>query len=100
MKLFRALIVISLLASLGFSQTAAERFALVRAAMERDDKTAAIAELSAMRANDAAAFTANELDYLLARLYERSGDTANAAVLYSNVRLRGSVLKAYATWHL
>lgn len=100
MKLFRALIVISLLASLGFSQTAAERFALVRAAMERDDKTAAIAELSAMRANDAAAFTANELDYLLARLYERSGDTANAAVLYSNVRSRGSVLKAYATWHL
>lgn len=96
----RTLIVISLLASSAFGQTVAERFAGVRAAMERGDSAAAIEELSAIRSNDPGASAANELDYLLARLYERSGDTASAGALYSEVRSRGSVLKAYATWHL
>lgn len=100
MKIVRVLILLSLLVSFAVGQTAAERFVAVKAAMERDDVNGAIAELVALRANDAEAFTANELDYLLARLYERTGDTANAAAFYTNVRARGSVLKAYATWHL
>lgn len=100
MKIVRAFMMLSLLASFAVGQTAAERFGAVKVAMERDDLNGAIAELVALRANDAAAFTANELDYLLARLYERSGDTANAASLYASVKARGSVLKAYATWHL
>lgn len=100
MKIVRAFMMLLLLASFAVGQPAAERFGAVKAAIERDDVNGAIAELVALRANDAAAFTANELDYLLARLYERSGDTANAASLYAGVKARDSVLRAYATWHL
>ncbi|MEP7272867.1 MAG: tetratricopeptide repeat protein, partial [Acidobacteriota bacterium] len=46
-----------------------------------------------------AAFTANNYDYLLARLSARQGNYAEANRLLQQVIRRGSVLSSYALWH-
>ena len=55
---------------------------------------------SSLRASDAAAFTRNNYDYLLARLAERRGARAEASSLYLELLSRKSALAEYALWHL
>lgn len=59
-----------------------------------------IPELESLRKKETSKFTANNYDYLLARLYEKQGDFAKSAANFQAVAKRNSVLKEYALWHL
>ena len=82
------------------AQTARERHARIRAAVEANDTAAATAALQSLQAADPALFTLNNYDYLLARLSERRGDMASAALNFQAVVARNSLLSQYALWHL
>jgi soluble lytic murein transglycosylase len=83
-----------------YSQTPRERHETIRAAVERGDNAAAINQLQSWRSSDPNTFTLNNYDYLLARLSERNGDRATAAVNYQRVVARNAMLGQYALWHL
>lgn len=83
-----------------YSQTPRERHEAVRAAVERGDYAGAVNQLQMWRSSDPNIFTLNNYDYLLARLSERSGDRATAAVNYQRVVARNALLGQYALWHL
>jgi soluble lytic murein transglycosylase len=68
--------------------------------MERQDIASAIADLHTWRLAEPQVFAVNNYDYLLARLSERNGDRATAAVNYQRVVARNSMLSQYALWHL
>lgn len=72
----------------------------LRAAIEKSDYGSAINQLQDFRRTSPELFTANNYDYLLARLSEKSGDRASAAVNYQRVVARQSILRQYALWHL
>jgi len=72
----------------------------LRAAIERSDYGSAINQLQDFRRTSPELFTANNYDYLLARISEKSGDRASAAVNYQRVVARQSILRQYALWHL
>jgi soluble lytic murein transglycosylase len=72
----------------------------IRAAVEGGDYATALVELQTLRSSDPAAFTANNYDYLLARLSERLGNAAMADAYYQKVVARNSLLSQYALWHL
>ena len=61
---------------------------------------AALAELENVRTSHPRVFTANNYDYLLARISEKSGDTAAAMASYHAAANRRSILREYALWHL
>ncbi len=82
------------------AQSARERHERIRAAVERQDNAAAMQELQSWRGAEPAVFALNNYDYLLARLSERSGDRATAAVNYQRVVARNAMLSQYALWHL
>lgn len=83
-----------------YAQTPRERHEAVRASVERGDYAAAINQLQDWRLADPNLFALNNYDYLLARLSERSGDRASAAVNYQRVVARNALLSQYALWHL
>lgn len=97
MKLVFAFFVLSVFAS---AQSSAERFAKARQSITAGDNASAASELQSIAEADRKAFEANNLDYLLARLHQNSGDHAKAAAQFQAVRARGSILREYATWHL
>lgn len=80
-------------------QTPQERHARIKAAMESSDVHAAAVELTGLR-SDSTVFAANNYDYLLGRLQEKSGDLPGAAASYQSVVNRNSQLSQYALWHL
>ena len=82
------------------AQSLQERADHIRAAMDRRDFDRVERLVRDLRANDTAAFTRNNYDYLLGRLAERRGATAEAASLYLAVLNRDSSLAQYALWHL
>jgi soluble lytic murein transglycosylase len=82
------------------AQSPRERHTRIRAAVERNDNAAAIIELQSLLKVEPALFTLNNYDYLLARLSERQGDMATAAVGFQAVADRHSLLSQYALWHL
>ncbi|HET9785687.1 MAG TPA: hypothetical protein VFP47_01065, partial [Pyrinomonadaceae bacterium] len=55
-------------------QTPQERHTRVRSAMDVGDAKAAIAELQSLRDSKSEILTANNYDYLLARLQEKTGE--------------------------
>ncbi len=89
-----------LLAIFAFGQTAAQRFHTVRESVQRHDYAKALEELKMIESQYSAAFQANDLDYLTARLSQRIGDIGQAPAYFQKVRARNSVLREYATWHL
>ncbi len=99
-----SIVLLFILTAFGFhnaySQTPRERHETVRAAVERADYAEAINQLQMWRSSDPNIFTLNNYDYLLARLSERSGDRATAAVNYQRVVARNALLGQYALWHL
>ncbi|HEU4386183.1 MAG TPA: transglycosylase SLT domain-containing protein, partial [Blastocatellia bacterium] len=53
-----------------------------------------------LRDSEPTAFSANNYDYLLARLLERRGALTEAQALYLGIVNRNSILTQYALWHL
>jgi soluble lytic murein transglycosylase len=82
------------------SETLQTRAAEIRRAMDARDFQRAETLSRELQANDPSAFTANNYDYLLARLCERRGALTEATSLYLGVMNRGSVLAAYSLRHL
>ena len=72
----------------------------IRIAMDARDFERAEALVRQLRTADAAGFTANNYDYLLARLLERRGARSEAVALYQAISSRGAILTQYALWHL
>src|SRR6266446_5849473 len=72
----------------------------IRAAMDARDFERAEALARELRTTDAAGFTRNNYDYLLARLLERRGARSEASALYLGLLDRGSILTQYTLWHL
>ncbi len=72
----------------------------IRAAMDARDFERAETLVRELRTTDAAAFTRNSYDYLLARLLERRGARSEASSTYLGLSERGSLLTQYALWHL
>jgi len=81
-------------------QTLQSRANEIRAAMDARDFARAETLVRDVRTADAAAFTRNSYDYLLARLLERRGARSEAASIYLGLSERGSILTQYALWHL
>jgi soluble lytic murein transglycosylase len=82
------------------SQTPVEIEQKIRADIENKNFPGAIASLTNWRQQDDKIFRLNNYDYLLARLLEKTGDTAGAAAGFQAVVKRNSVLSDYALWHL
>ena len=72
----------------------------IRAAMDARDFDRAEALVREFRAGNEQVFLANNYDYLLGRLSERRGATAEAQSHYLAALNRRSVLAPYALWHL
>ena len=82
------------------AQTPAERHKRIRAAIDANDRNAAIAELQALKSSNAKLFAANNYDYLLGRLTEQNGDATGATASYQSIVARNSMLSQYALWRL
>ncbi len=83
------------------SQVFAQDFhAKIRAAVENREYQTAIVELETLEKSDKKLFELNNYDYLLARMQEKKGDFAKAAMNFQAVANRNSILKEYALWHL
>ena len=82
------------------AQSPRERHERIRASIDARDLSSAINDLQVWRSTQPDIFVLNNYDYLLARLSERNGDRANAAVNYQKVMARNSILSEYAIWHL
>src|SRR5436853_7271750 len=82
------------------AQTLQARANEIRAAMDTRDFERAEQLTRDLRAASPSAFTSNNYDYLLARLAERRGASAEAADLYLGLLSRNSLLSEYALWHL
>ncbi len=72
----------------------------VRSARASGSYSLAIIELRAFQSADAEAFSEHDLDYLLGRIAEESGDLATAMASYHAVRARNSGLSEYAIWRM
>lgn len=72
----------------------------IRAAVESREFQTTIAELEGLEKSDKKLFEINNYDYLLARLHNKNGNFARAAMYFQAVVNRDSVLKQYALWHL
>ncbi len=72
----------------------------IRAAVESKDFKTALTELQRLREGNANIYSANNYDYLQARLSELTGDAPTASSAYQSVVSRKSVLSGHALWHL
>ncbi|HSB09607.1 MAG TPA: transglycosylase SLT domain-containing protein [Blastocatellia bacterium] len=72
----------------------------IRAAVDSREFERAESLVRELRADDPAAFTRNNYDYLLGRLLERRGVRSEASALYLSCLERNSVVAQYALWHL
>lgn len=72
----------------------------LRAAIDQGDIPAALGQLRSLRTASPELFAANNYDYLLARLQEKTGDKAAAASSYQASVTNKSILAEYALWHL
>src|ERR1700742_2879390 len=95
-----ALLLLVAFASAASAQSLQARANEIRAAMDGRDFDRAERLARDLRAADSAAFTRNNYDYLLARLDERRGASAEATSLYLGILNRRSNLSEYAVWHL
>jgi soluble lytic murein transglycosylase len=81
-------------------QSPQERHTRIKSAMDSGDFKAALTELNTVRESNSEIVAANNYEYLLGRLQEKTGDTAAATANYQQVVARQSVLSQYALWHL
>ncbi|MEZ5429270.1 MAG: tetratricopeptide repeat protein [Pyrinomonadaceae bacterium] len=95
-----AFLLLLFLGTNAFGQMSADRHQKLLTLAANRQYQAAAEELEALRKTDKDLFHINNYDYLLARLYERSGDFPRALAVYQEVLGRNSVLREYALWHL
>ena len=93
-------VLILCLCGLAFGQDPAAIHQKIRAAANERNYAAAILELESLKTQNPEIFAANNYDYLLGRMAEKSGDFSAASANYFLVAKRNSVLKEYALWHL
>ncbi len=82
------------------AQTGRQQHEQLRAALDRNDQTAAESLLREMMNGSPDAFARNNYDYLLARLLENRGANAESSVLFLRVINRNSPLAGYALRHM
>lgn len=82
------------------AETLRQQHAQLRAALDRNDQTAAESLLRRMLNNDPDVFARNNYDYLLARLLENRKAGTEAVTFFLRVINRNSPLAGYAVWHL
>ncbi len=99
-KLFIFLLIFICFSNNNLSQSPDFRHSNIIDAVRDSNYSEAISDLNSLRNSDPRLFSANNYDYLLARIYEKKNDLSNAAVNYQGVISRNSVLKEYALWHL
>jgi soluble lytic murein transglycosylase len=99
-KLLLLAVLLFVFAPLHFSQTAGELHSTVRAAVGEGRYADALSGLKTLEQKYPDLFKTDNYDYLAARVQERAGNSAAAAALYLGVVKRGSILKAYALFHL
>src|SRR5262245_61304739 len=80
------------------AQSLQRQHAQLRAALDRNDPTAAESLLRGMMNNDPDAFARNNYDYLLGRLLENRGAGPEAQFFFLRVVNRNSPLAGYALW--
>ncbi len=83
-----------------FAQNFQETRQKILKEIENRDYQTAVGELQTLQKSDKTFFERNNYDYLLARLAEKTGDSAVASTNYRKVADRSSVLKEYALFHL
>jgi tetratricopeptide (TPR) repeat protein len=102
-KFSRVVTVLATVAFLFFTaaaQTPQANHQQLRSAIDAGNFSAALAQLRALHSTNPLLFDANNYDYLLARLQERTGDVAGAANTYQANIARRSLLTEYSLWHL
>ena len=82
------------------AQTPQQRHERIKQALAAGNLQVASTELNSLRDSGPVRFTANNYDYLLGRLHERTGETAQALANYQAVVARNSLLSQYALWRL
>jgi soluble lytic murein transglycosylase len=82
------------------AHTFGEHGASPEAFLRQRDYTSAIDQLRGLETSNPESFAGHNYDYLLARLYEMSGRTAEAIPLYHKAAERSSPATAYALVHL
>ena len=82
------------------AQTPQQRHERIKQTLAAGDLKVASTELNSLRDSGPVRFTANNYDYLLGRLHERAGETAQASANYQAVVARNSLLSQYALWRL
>jgi soluble lytic murein transglycosylase len=97
---FAVVVLVAICGLQAHAQTLQAKANEIRVAMDARDFERAEALVAQLRTADAAGFTANNYDYLLARLLERRGARSEAAALYQAISGRGGILTPYALWHL
>jgi len=99
-KLQNFLFILILLPTAIFSQNTPNSHSEFKTLVQNKNYKSAAEKLSALQKTQPQEFSANNYDYLLARVSEKSGDLGAAAANYQSVVNRNSVLKEYALWHL
>ncbi len=94
------LIFLFLISNSVFSQVFNDINISLHTSIEQKDFAKAVSDLKKLQKKNSTIFTANNYDYLLARVAEKQGDFATATANYQSVVNRNSVLKEYALWHL
>jgi soluble lytic murein transglycosylase len=94
------LLLLGAFANIASAQQLQVKASEIRAHLDERNFDRAEALVRELRTLNPAAFTANNYDYLLARLVQRRGRLAEAASLYLDVVNRNSILTQYALWHL
>lgn len=99
-KLIPLVLILTAQLAFSFGQQPETLHESIRTRAAAGDFESAVKDLRVLRAADSGVFELNNYDYLLARLLERTGNTAEAAANYESISSRGSVLRDYAVFHL
>ncbi len=99
-RLLLAVLLACLVSPDAFPQDLTEKQQNILKAVDSRDHAAAVTALLDLEKRDNKAFTANNYDYLLARMAEAKGDLGVAMTNYQRVAGRNSVLRPYAIAHM
>ncbi len=100
MKIVAVLFVLAVLSLPHLAQTVEALHSAARSAADERRYSDALKSLANLEQTHPQAFTANNYDYLAARLSEITGNKAGASAFYLAVIKRGSILGPYALFHL
>lgn len=100
MRKIAGFFLIPFLIAVVWGDTPAEFHSRIETARAERNYSLAIEELLKLQRHQPIVFSANNYDYLLARIAEQTGDFPLAMTNYQAVIFRKSALREYAYWHL